>query len=227
MSFVQDIKNEISGQTQASVFRASNNWSQFVDDLNEEQLHDFVAGVFLATAQSSIQITNDSQMSSTGINNNGYHIEFILDDLKNAQVLCEILAIFDILPKLTFRKHSTVVYIKSSEDICNLLAVIGASKSLLKLNNEIAVRDVRNKTNRRTNCDTYNIEKQIAAAAEQVEIIKSLEANGKLNVLDKKLQIAARARLEHPDATYDELAQILSLTKSGVVHRLKKIINEF
>jgi DNA-binding transcriptional regulator WhiA len=38
------------------------------------------------------------------------------------------------------------------------------------------------------------------------------------------LQETAYARVNNPDATYEELAALLYITKSGLVNRLRKII---
>jgi len=114
-----------------------------------------------------------------------------------------------------------VVYIKSREDICNLLALIGASKALMDLNNEIALREVRGNANRRANCDSGNIAKQVATAREQVEVIKGLD----LERLDSKLREVAVARVENPEASYEELAEGLKISKSCLVHRMRRVMS--
>jgi DNA-binding protein WhiA len=172
----------------------------------ESELQQYVSDVFLTSANGSIK--------------NGYQIDFAFDDLNNAQGFCDILAAYDILPKLTQRNGQVTVYIKSHEDICNLLALVGASKSLMELSNEIALREVRGNANRRANCDSGNIAKQVATAAEQVTLIKKLD----LDSLDIKLRQAAQARLEYPQASYEELAEKLGVSKSGLVHRLRKLM---
>ena len=50
-----------------------------------------------------------------------------------------------------------------------------------------------------------------------------MKADGSFSNLSSKLQATAIARVENPDATYEELAQVLQITKSGVVNRLRKI----
>jgi len=97
---------------------------------------------------------------------------------------------------------------------------MGAGNSLLKLHNEIALRDVRNKANRLANCDTANIGKQVQTATQQIEAIKQIN----MDKLSPKLREAAIERINNPEASYEELANILGITKSGVVNRLKKIL---
>lgn len=83
---------------------------------------------------------------------------------------------------------------------------------------------MRNNANRAANCDAGNIAKQVRAASYQIKIINELTASGAIKNLSKKLQATAMLRVTHPDATYEELAQLLQITKSGVVNRLRKII---
>ena len=53
-----------------------------------------------------------------------------------------------------------------------------------------------------------------------------MKASGELSKMPEELQITAMLRLEHFDATLSELAALHDppITKSGVNHRLKKIV---
>lgn len=83
---------------------------------------------------------------------------------------------------------------------------------------------MRNNANRAANCDHGNIAKQVKAASYQIQVINELNQRGLLGTLSPKLQATAVMRVKHPDATYEELAQLLDITKSGVVNRLRKIV---
>lgn len=83
---------------------------------------------------------------------------------------------------------------------------------------------IRNNANRAANCDAGNIAKQVKAASQQIAIIEQMQAAGTLQSLTLKLQETALMRVQNPDATYEELAGLLHITKSGVVNRLRKII---
>ncbi len=83
---------------------------------------------------------------------------------------------------------------------------------------------MRNNANRAANCDAGNIAKQVKAASHQILLINEMQSDGRLSKLSPKLQATAMARVENPDATYEELAHLLHITKSGVVNRLRKII---
>ncbi len=84
---------------------------------------------------------------------------------------------------------------------------------------------IRNNANRAANCDFGNIAKQVKAANFQVGQIEKLIASGQLDSLSAKLQETALLRKDNPDATYEQLAGMLNITKSGVVNRLRKIIS--
>ena len=160
---------------------------------------------------------------ATGSLTRGYHIEFALDSYEEAGELSAILAMFEMLPKLIGRGGKFVVYLKSGECLCNLLALVGANRSLMQLHNEIAMRDLKNNANRRANCDTANIAKQVNAAHTQIEVIIEMQRTGKLADLSPRLRETALARIENPDASYEELALLLGITKSGVVNRLRNL----
>ena len=85
---------------------------------------------------------------------------------------------------------------------------------------------IRNHANRAANCDSGNIAKQVKAASQQITIIEQMKKDGTLQTLSPKLQETATIRVENPDATYEELANLLGITKSGFVNRLRKITQQ-
>ncbi|MCL2570419.1 MAG: DNA-binding protein WhiA [Firmicutes bacterium] len=174
--------------------------------------------------QDAASVANTFYYNASGSVTKGYHVEFSFDNYDTAKDFSETLAAYDMFPKLMERNEKVFVYLKSGECLCNLLALIGAGNALMDLHNEIALRTVRNNANRAANCDTANIQKQIDAAKHQIEFITNLAQSGALGRLSPKLQETALARLDNPDASYDELAKILCITKSGIVNRLKKIM---
>ncbi len=98
------------------------------------------------------------------------------------------------------------------------------TKDLTKCD-KIIMGIIRNNANRAANCDSGNIAKQVKAASQQIAQIQQMTADGTLQTLSPKLQETAAVRVENPDATYEELARLLHITKSGVVNRLRKIMH--
>lgn len=164
--------------------------------------------------------------NATGtINDKGFHIEFSFVEYQEAQEFAELLATYDMFPKL-INKGKMIVYLKSGECVCNLLALIGAKKSLMELHNKIVERSVRNDDNRRTNCDIANLRRQTDVAALQIEQLGKLAGEDRFKLLSDKLQLTAKLRIENPDASYEELGKMLNITKSGLVNRLAKLLSQ-
>mgnify|MGYP000843927046 CR=1 FL=1 len=153
----------------------------------------------------------------------GYHLEIIARSGAFAEQLCETIRAFEAEPKVMLRREKPVVYLKG-DDVSSFLAIIGASGSALKFESARAERDFRNYLNRTTNCETANIEKTVNASAEQREAIEIIEEHMGLNRLPSPLYEAAMLRLNHPDATLQELADLAELGKSGMNHRLARLV---
>lgn len=155
----------------------------------------------------------------------GYHLEFVCSDTQQAGQLVEALAFYEIHAKIVARKKYQVVYIKESEEIVELLNVIGAHISLMNLENLRILKDMRNSINRKVNCETANITKTVNAAAKQIDDIQYIREHYGFDNLADNLRQIAELRLEYPDATLKELGEHLTPTvgKSGVNHRLRKL----
>lgn len=155
----------------------------------------------------------------------GYHLEFVCCGEQQARQIIEVLAVFDIEGKLVLRKRYYVVYIKESEEIVELLNVMGAHMSLMNLENLRILKDMRNSINRRVNCEAANITKTVNAAAKQIEDIQYIKEHYGFDRLSDNLREIAEVRLEHQDATLKELGELLEprVGKSGVNHRLRRL----
>lgn len=183
----------------------------------------FVKGVFVGCATSSIKISeNMAQKTSTG-----YHIEFTSINKSFLTDFAYILSDFNIISKIIERKDQFVLYIKDSGYVSDILALVEASSSVLALQNEIAAREMRNKVNRQTNCLAANISKTVEASMRQLDAIDTIIYNIGLESLSPDLQEVAVLRLANPEESLEELLQLsnIKLTKSGLNHRLKKIVS--
>jgi len=155
---------------------------------------------------------------------NNFHLEFNFTNGYLASDCQMLLSNLGINAKLLARDERFVVYLKKAENIANTLTMLGAENSALKIVHESITRETSSLINRRLNCDMYNIEKHIASANSQIEAIKSLEKNGKLKTLSPILQETAKLRLDNPDSTLAELAELAKVSKSGFKHRLDKLM---
>ncbi|MGI6174821.1 MAG: DNA-binding protein WhiA [Christensenellales bacterium] len=155
--------------------------------------------------------------------NKAYHLEFVPQNDDLAQSICDAANTFDLNARLTLRKGLSVVYIKDAESIAVFLNVVGATEALFAFEDVRVVKDVRNNVNRVVNCEVANIKKSTKAALRQLEHIQTIQKAGRFDFLPQHLRDLAEARLNHPDATLSDLAQLLDVGRSGVNHRFKKI----
>lgn len=157
--------------------------------------------------------------------NKEYHLEILFKSKKKEEQVKEIISNFGIDIKETKKGSDYMLYLKDGEEISSFLALMGATKAVLKFEEIRVIKDTRNNVNRLVNCETANLNKTINAAVKQIEDIKKLKKNKKFETLPDTLKELANLRLQNPDLTYEELGKMLSkpIGKSGVSHRLEKI----
>lgn len=156
----------------------------------------------------------------------GYHLEIACRGNSQATQLCELLAKDGINAKVIERNKRMSVYVKEAEQISDMLALMGAHKAVLSMENERILHQVRGDINRRVNCETANINKTVNASVRQIEAINYIQAHDGLHNLPDNLREMASVRLEWPESSLSDLGQYLDppVGKSGVNHRLRKIV---
>ena len=154
-----------------------------------------------------------------------YHLEWSCDSKEQASQLKEILLSFGKEAKAVLRKKVHVVYFKDSEDIVDLLNLMGAPISMMEMENQRILKGLRNSVNRRVNCETANIGKTVSASRKQIIDIRFLEESGILRTLPESLRKMAELRLQYPDTPLRELGDLAvpPIGKSGVNHRLRRL----
>jgi DNA-binding protein WhiA len=151
-----------------------------------------------------------------------YHLELVTGNFSFAQMLYQILRRMDFPVGITDRKDSYIVYLKEGDAVIDFLAMLEAEQAVEAFEVARNVKEVREQVNRLVNCETANLQKAVDAAGRQLAEIKILAAAG-LEKLPPKLRAAAEARLENPEASLAELAEMLGITKSGMSHRMRKL----
>ncbi|HVI42487.1 MAG TPA: DNA-binding protein WhiA [Anaerovoracaceae bacterium] len=154
-----------------------------------------------------------------------YHFEIVCNSEVLSNDVKKLINSFGLHSKSVIRKNSHVVYLKEAEQIIDFLNILGAHGQLLDFENVRIVKEMRNKTNRISNCDSANLDKTINASVRQVENINLIEQARGLSSLPEKLREAARLRLENPESSLIELSELMDppIGKSGINHRFKKI----
>ena len=185
--------------------------------VSDEEKIAFLAGAFLAVGN----ISNPST--------SGYHLEFIFTKEKLAKQILNLLEYFKLNAKMIKRGYKTIVYIKASENISDLLKLFKATSSLFYFEDIRIYRDHKNMVNRLNNCEIANQEKTFKAGLSQLEDINYLKKEDLFDLLDDKTKIVASARIKYPEVSLQELADIITnemdykIGKSGINHHFIKI----
>ncbi len=182
---------------------------------SDEKKISYIRGAFLGGGSCTVPTDNGKS---------GYHLEFVFTSKKIAREFCGLLADFELLAKLTERKENSIVYMKSKELISDFLAIIGAEHCLRKFSALVEKRDKANNDNRARNCMAGNADKAAIAAVKQVRAIQKLKDSGGFNDLSSELRALAKARLENPTMSLQELAEKLGISKSCLNHRMRKLM---
>ncbi|MDR3085948.1 MAG: DNA-binding protein WhiA [Christensenellaceae bacterium] len=154
-----------------------------------------------------------------------YHLEFTPGDESYARSLCLFLIRRGIAAKEITRKEARLVYVKDSEQIVQLLSLMGAHAALLNMESVRVTKEVRNRVNRIVNCEQANIGKIMDAAQRQIAAIETIELHSGFQKLSPALRRMAEMRVEYPDLPLKELGELFSppIGKSAVNHRLRKL----
>lgn len=156
---------------------------------------------------------------------NGYHLEFV-SSASRAETLTNILEKSGVHAGKTVRRGAEIVYVKKGDDVVSCLALMGAHSALMEMENIRIRRESRNQANRARNCDEANLKKQLSVGSRQAEAITVYSLKHSLGGLPKDLQEIGRLRMLHPEASLEELGQMLSapIGKSGANHRMRKLM---
>lgn len=179
---------------------------------NEETMRAFLRGCFLGSG-------------SCVDPKRGYHLEMIFRSQSVADAVGKMMREFYIPAKISVRNGNRyIVYLKEGDDVSGMLALIGASSSALSLENVRVEKDMRNYINRTTNCESANLDKQVIASIRQQTAIAMIDKTIGISSLPVSLQQAAKLRVAHPDASVQELADLAEIQKSGMYHRLDRLM---
>ncbi|MBQ9321965.1 MAG: DNA-binding protein WhiA [Eubacterium sp.] len=157
--------------------------------------------------------------------NRSYHCEIVCDDEESAALLETVLNDLHLHARVSRRKTHFIVYVKESSEIADVIGLMGARVALMDYENIRILKEMRENVNRKVNCETANINKTVSAAVRQIEDIRLIEKTIGFRGLPKGLDEIAQIRLQYPEATLQELGQMMNpqVGKSGVNHRLRKL----
>ena len=154
-----------------------------------------------------------------------YNLEFLTSRTNLARDFEALLAEHEFAPHRTRRNGVNLIYVKTGANVERLLSFMGAGNAAEEMHAQKAFKQVRNQTNRQTNCDTANLGKTARANAQTLKAIRFLEEQDTLSTLPEVLQEAAAKRMQYPDLSLTALCGCFEppVSKSGLSHRMKKL----
>lgn len=227
MSFSESIKNEI---LEANNKKCCMLAMRFGELITEEK------GILISELKNKIKNSCCKKAFLKGIflgsgcivnPNTDYHFEISVKSKAYADFVMKLITEFNLSPKLIKRGHSYIIYIKEAEQIATFIAILGANKAFMEYENIRIDKSIKNNINRVVNCETANMTKVAKASVSQIEAINKLKKSNQYETLNVKLKEIADLRIQNPEASLDELKEKCSykISKSGIYHRLNKIIN--
>ena len=153
------------------------------------------------------------------------HLELRTASLAGASFLVEIAADEGVRLNALERRAHAVAYAKGWDAIESLLSVMGASESVLALEERAVLAATRGQANRLANADHANLVRTSRAAQAQLAAAERLRAEGRLERLPGTLREAAELRLKHPTDSLRELAARASpsASKAAMHRRLRRV----
>ena len=219
--------SNIYGKTGAEIVTSSDRISEMLSELSDpgkvsEPLSflrcagcrkAFAAGILLASSA----LSNPEKESRA---------EIRINDPIRASAVIAFYGASGLYPILSARNGNSSLIFKNSDAVEILLGQAGAVNSSMDMMQHKMVRELRGDINRRSNCEINNIVRTAGASRAQAEAIDELKRSGEFGSMSDELRETAELRLAYPEASLAELASLHNppITKSGLNHRLEKII---
>src|SRR5574344_1141241 len=190
---------------------------QFIID-DPEIIRYYLKGVFLLCGS-----INDPKTSR-------YHLELVVDSEEYASFISKLLNTYYLNSKFIKRENKYMIYVKEAEKISDFLRIISATSALFYYEDIRIYRDHKNMTNRLNNCEQANVDKTVEASSKQIIAIDKIIDKIGLEAVDEKLKEIMIYRKKYPDISLNDLSYIIttetgkSISKSGINHRIRKII---
>lgn len=199
------------------IYKDIDNIFKEISTSSDEEKKAFLKGMFLACGS-----INDPKK-------NQYHLEFLVKEEKDANLIDDLLNSLKIKSKVLKRDREYMVYVKSSENISDFIKYLGAFNALFYFEDIRIYKDHKNMVNRLNNCEQANVERTLKSSKTILDNIKYLEDNELLMLLDDRSKEIIEYKKKYPDTSLGELADIItmetnkSITKSGINHHFRKI----
>lgn len=152
-----------------------------------------------------------------------YHLDIGSSHLSLCNETVALMLEIGLNPKISARKGHNIIYFKDSQSIEDFLTLISAPVSALKIMEAKVEKELINNINRKVNCENGNIGKTVDAATKQIVLLREVINSKGIEIFPESLHKTINLRMDNPQASIAELAEMEGLTKSGMSHRLRKI----
>jgi cell division protein WhiA len=154
------------------------------------------------------------------------HLELRTERREAAEFLRDAAAAEGLALRVHERGDHALAYAKGIDRIAGVLALAGASDAALALEERAVVGETKARANRLTNADHANLVRTSRAAHAQLEAVRRLAHERRLDELSPRLREAAELRLRHPSLPLRELALKCrpAASKAAVHRRLQRLI---
>jgi DNA-binding transcriptional regulator WhiA len=151
----------------------------------------------------------------------GYHLELCCRNDAAARSVRTLMARFGGDAGIARRRSRPVVYVKDAQKISTLLANMGATHALLRLEEVRALAQTKNAIRRTVNSEAANAKRAAAAAARQRDAARAVL--GGRRAASSAVREAARLRIKHPSRTLAELGRLARppITKAAMANRMR------
>ena len=157
-----------------------------------------------------------------------FHLEIILPRDFSSETILSILQSLSVEFKCITRRCREILYTKSSQTILLFVNILGATRTLLLLQDILITKELKNEVNRSVNCEVGNLRRSSVSSAADIETVNFLRNNKILQELPENLQIVANARCLNPSLSLRELGKSFDppLSKACVFNRLRRLRKE-
>lgn len=206
------------------IFNGINN---FFNNLNmkNKYLNVILIGCFLTSG------------SITNMKNSRYHFEIRVIDKDFHKLLLKIFKKFKLEPKVIEHKNKYVIYFKRSEQISDILKILGATDSMFELEDNRIEHDFVNNMQRLINLEVSNIQKISKASVELTSKCKVLMSDYRFNTFNLREKLFCEIRVKYPMYSMNDICKEMNKqlpidqhinkgSLSHIVRKIRKIYNE-
>ena len=154
-----------------------------------------------------------------------FHLEIAVTGEGIAQGIADLVRMLGVNARLNHRRGSYAIYLKSYDEVRELLKVMGAERSALAIDAARKMKNVKNEVNRRVNAELANDRRSSRSGADQIHLIRRLEGEMKINELSPKLREFCELRLKNPEMSLTDLGKLCDppASKSAMYHRVLRL----